>query len=177
MKILYCCGCETVYLSSQSGVPVVKARRSREENNASSQPRVVRATDKGALHKAQKSHKTPHTAITHLNPHTLPSHTTRGGDSGGEETGEGGGVRGLDREKLVSILRAYGEYPARYRAFIWRSLLQLPGNHTAYSSLLERGTHPAYANLHRDYPIRSQRLTRVLQRYMYIHCSCNAWNK
>ena len=84
-------------------------------------------------------------------------------------TGEGGGggkevVRELDQKKLVAILKAYGEYPAKYRAFIWRSLLQLPGNHTSYSSLLERGTHPAYTNLHRVYPIRSQRLGRVLQR-------------
>ena len=70
----------------------------------------------------------------------------------------------LDREKLVSILRAHGEYPAKYRAFIWRCLLQLPSNHAAYSSLLERGTHPSYMGLHQQYPIRSRRLTRVLQR-------------
>ena len=78
---------------------------------------------------------------------------------------DGRGVRGLDRTKLVAILKSYGEYPAKYRALIWRSLLQLPGNHTAYGALLERGTHPVYANLHRDYPIKSQRLARVLQRY------------
>ena len=77
---------------------------------------------------------------------------------------EGGAMRGLDRKKMVSIVREYGEYPSKYRAFIWRSLLQLPANHTAYSALLERGTHPAYTNLHRDYPIRSQKLSRVLQR-------------
>ena len=86
-----------------------------------------------------------------------------GGDGGIEREGEM--VKdGLNTKKLVSILKAYGEYPAKYRVFIWRSILQLPGNHTAYSSLLERGTHTAYTNLHRDYPIRSQRLSRVLQR-------------
>ena len=99
-------------------------------------------------------------------------HSGEGKEEGGrvrEEGGgvreEGGGVRELDHRKLVAILKAYGEYPDKYRAFIWRSLLQLPGNHTSYSSLLERGTHSAYTNLHRVYPIRSQRLSRVLQRW------------
>ena len=78
-----------------------------------------------------------------------------------------GGARELDQRKLVAVLKAYGEYPAKYRAFIWRSLLQLPGNHASYSSLMERGTHSAYANLHRVYPIRSQRLGRVLQRLAF----------
>ena len=50
------------------------------------------------------------------------------------------------------------------RSFIWRCLLQLPENHTAYSSLLERGTHPAYLQLHQTYPIKSRKLLRVLQR-------------
>ena len=51
-----------------------------------------------------------------------------------------------------------------YRSFIWRCLLCLPENHTAYSSLLERGTHPAYLQLHQHYPIKSRKLLRVLQR-------------
>lgn len=70
----------------------------------------------------------------------------------------------LDKEKLLSILAGYGEYPAKYRMFIWRCLLQLPENHTAYSSLLEKGTHPSYATLHEHYPMKSRKLLRVLQR-------------
>ena len=50
------------------------------------------------------------------------------------------------------------------RTFIWRNLLQLPENHTAYSALLDKGTHPAFANLHQTYPIKSRKLLRVLQR-------------
>ena len=54
------------------------------------------------------------------------------------------------------------------RSFIWRSLLQLPDNHSAYSVLLAKGTHPAFANLHDNYPIKSPKLLRILQRY----CTC-----
>lgn len=49
--------------------------------------------------------------------------------------------------------------------FIWRSLLQLPENHTAFSSLVDKGTHVAYLNLQKKYPIKSRKLLRVLQRY------------
>lgn len=70
----------------------------------------------------------------------------------------------LDKEKLLSVLTGYGEYPAKYRMFIWRCLLELPENHTAYSNLLEKGTHPSYATLHEQYPMKSRKLLRVLQR-------------
>lgn len=49
--------------------------------------------------------------------------------------------------------------------FIWRSLLQLPENHAAFSSLVDKGTHVAYLNLQKKYPIKSRKLLRVLQRY------------
>ncbi len=48
--------------------------------------------------------------------------------------------------------------------FIWRYLLDLPENHTAYSSLLDKGTHPSFTTLHQHYPIKSRKLLRVLQR-------------
>lgn len=48
--------------------------------------------------------------------------------------------------------------------FIWRSLLKLPENHAAYSSLVDKGTHSAYAQVHEEYPIKSRKLLRVLQR-------------
>ena len=55
-----------------------------------------------------------------------------------------------------------------YRTFIWRCLLRLPDNYNAYSSLLDKGTHPAFATLHQTYPIKSRKLLRVLQRYHLI---------
>ena len=51
-----------------------------------------------------------------------------------------------------------------FRLFIWRSLLRLPENHVAFSVLIDKGTHTAYARLHEQYPIKSRRLLRVLQR-------------
>lgn len=77
---------------------------------------------------------------------------------------EGVGSPRLNKDKLLSILKGYGEYPTKYRMFIWRCLLGLPENHTAYSSLLDRGTHPSYLALHKQYPIKSRKLLRVLQR-------------
>ncbi|XP_057647628.1 TBC1 domain family member 31 isoform X1 [Chionomys nivalis] len=71
---------------------------------------------------------------------------------------------GLNKKRLQILLKGYGEYPTKYRMFIWRSLLQLPENHTAFSSLVNKGTHVAYLNLQKKYPIKSRKLLRVLQR-------------
>ncbi|XP_071957436.1 TBC1 domain family member 31-like isoform X2 [Antedon mediterranea] len=71
---------------------------------------------------------------------------------------------GLDMNRLKAILKGYGEYPAKYRMFIWRSVLRLPENHAAFSSLVDKGTHMAWSKVHQDYPIKSRKLLRVLQR-------------
>ncbi|KAM6216081.1 TBC1 domain family member 31 [Rhynchocyon petersi] len=71
---------------------------------------------------------------------------------------------GLNKKRLQMLLKGYGEYPTKYRMFIWRSLLQLPENHTTFSSLLDKGVHVAFLSLQETYPIRSRKLLRVLQR-------------
>ncbi|XP_029779642.1 TBC1 domain family member 31 isoform X3 [Suricata suricatta] len=71
---------------------------------------------------------------------------------------------GLNKKRLQILLKGYGEYPTKYRMFIWRSLLQLPENHTAFSSLVDKGVHVAFLNLQKKYPIKSRKLLRVLQR-------------
>ncbi|XP_044770230.1 TBC1 domain family member 31 isoform X2 [Neomonachus schauinslandi] len=71
---------------------------------------------------------------------------------------------GLNKKRLQVLLKGYGEYPMKYRMFIWRSLLQLPENHTAFSSLEDKGVHVAFLNLQKKYPIKSGKLLRVLQR-------------
>ncbi|XP_066121835.1 TBC1 domain family member 31 isoform X1 [Saccopteryx bilineata] len=71
---------------------------------------------------------------------------------------------GLNKKRLQILLKGYGEYPTKYRMFIWRSLLQLPENHTAFSSLLDKGVHMGFLNLQKKYPIKSRKLLRVLQR-------------
>uniref|UniRef100_A0A667YHF6 TBC1 domain family member 31 n=1 Tax=Myripristis murdjan TaxID=586833 RepID=A0A667YHF6_9TELE len=69
-------------------------------------------------------------------------------------------------KRLVALLKAFGEYPAKYRMFVWRSLLCLPENHAAYSSLTDKGLHSAYLTLHEKYPIKSHKLQRGLQRVL-----------
>jgi hypothetical protein len=54
------------------------------------------------------------------------------------------------------------------RLFIWRSMLQLPENHAAYAALVDKGTHPAFSLLHEQYPIKSRKLLRVLQRSVIL---------
>lgn len=73
---------------------------------------------------------------------------------------------GLSLDRLLSILKGYGEYPSKYRMFIWRTILHLPENHSSYASLVEKGTHPSFDKLHERYPIKSQKLLRVLQRVL-----------
>ncbi|NWW87229.1 TBC31 protein, partial [Rhynochetos jubatus] len=71
---------------------------------------------------------------------------------------------GLNKKRLRAVLKGFGEYPAKYRMFIWRSLLQLPENHLAFSSLVDKGTHSAFVNIRNEYPIKSRKLLRILQR-------------
>ncbi|KAM4794440.1 TBC1 domain family member 31 isoform 3-T3 [Cyanocitta cristata] len=71
---------------------------------------------------------------------------------------------GLNKKRLRALLKGFGEYPAKYRMFVWRSLLQLPENHLAFSSLIDRGIHSAFINIQKEYPIKSRKLLRVLQR-------------
>lgn len=51
-----------------------------------------------------------------------------------------------------------------FRMFIWRSILRLPENHAAYAALVDKGTHPAFEKINDEYPIKSRRLLRILQR-------------
>eukprot|EP00795_Rhopilema_esculentum_P001525 gene1525-15971_t len=73
---------------------------------------------------------------------------------------------GLDMKRLLKILKGYGEYPEKYRLFIWRSLLRLPENHVAFSVLVDKGTHNAFARLHENFPVKSRRLLRSLERVL-----------
>ncbi|XP_062426571.1 TBC1 domain family member 31 isoform X2 [Rhea pennata] len=71
---------------------------------------------------------------------------------------------GLNKKRLQALLKGFGEYPAKYRMFVWRSLLQLPENHLAFSSLIDKGIHSAFVHIQNEYPIKSRKLLRVLQR-------------
>uniref|UniRef100_A0AAY5K489 TBC1 domain family member 31 n=1 Tax=Esox lucius TaxID=8010 RepID=A0AAY5K489_ESOLU len=73
---------------------------------------------------------------------------------------------GLNQKRLLGLLKAFGEYPAKYRMFVWRSLLRLPENHAAFSSLTDKGLHSAYISIQERYPIKSHKLQRGLQRVL-----------
>ncbi|CAF1482765.1 unnamed protein product, partial [Adineta ricciae] len=73
---------------------------------------------------------------------------------------------GLNFKKLYKLLRFYGEYPSKYRAFIWRCLLRLPENHAAYAALVEKGGHSSFAKLQDQYPLKSRKLLRIMQRVL-----------
>ncbi|OBS67011.1 hypothetical protein A6R68_04445, partial [Neotoma lepida] len=53
--------------------------------------------------------------------------------------------KGLNKKRLQILLKGYGEYPTKY-------------------SLVDKGTHVAYLNLQKKYPIKSRKLLRILQR-------------
>ena len=116
--------------------------------------------------KVQKVRTSPASARKRgkLADHHITSLVPQSDGGRGEDSPEGPDTPQLNKDKLLSILKGYGEYPAKYRMFIWRCLLGLPDNHAAYSSLLDRGTHPSYVSLHKKYPIKSRKLLRVLQR-------------
>ena len=48
--------------------------------------------------------------------------------------------------------------------FIWKTLLKLPENYESYASLIERGIHPAFVDLAKKYPVKSQKCIRLLER-------------
>uniref|UniRef100_A0A8C6SLX1 TBC1 domain family member 31 n=1 Tax=Neogobius melanostomus TaxID=47308 RepID=A0A8C6SLX1_9GOBI len=96
----------------------------------------------------------------------LADYTVKCFDKGGPSTTYNELPAGLNRKRLVALLKAFGEYPAKYRMFVWRSLLFLPENYAAYSSLTDKGLHTAYLALGDKYPIKSQKLQRGLQRVL-----------
>ncbi|XRB19907.1 TBC1 domain family member 31 [Pseudoscourfieldia marina] len=73
-------------------------------------------------------------------------------------------IRAPAPERLQSLLQAYGEFPARYRTFIWRTLLQCPQHHEAFDALGMRGIHPAYESLNVTHPIDDKAVFGRLQR-------------
>ena len=72
----------------------------------------------------------------------------------GGPSSAGDGER-MTRRKLKHLLDTYGEYPAKYRVLIWRTLLSLPLNKGAYRALRKQGVHSTFENLEEDYPIKN----------------------
>ena len=70
----------------------------------------------------------------------------------------------LDKDKLRAVLNGFGEFPQAYRFLIWRRLLRIPGNNSAYESLLSRGQHPGMKDFDQKYPIKSNRIARAMDK-------------
>ena len=69
----------------------------------------------------------------------------------------------VNLRKLRTFLQLNGEFPSRYRPLIWRFLLRLPENTEAFSDLVNRGIHPAFEDLHDQYPIQAPKIFDRLQ--------------
>jgi hypothetical protein len=70
----------------------------------------------------------------------------------------------IREDRLMDVLHGFGEYPAKYRKYIWRQLLRLPENFEAYNALLAKGTHSSYARLNERFPLKSRKILRIFQR-------------
>ena len=87
------------------------------------------------------------------------------GEDGGA-VAEGGKLRSvkLNRKRLESLLNTYGQFPDKYRLLVWRFLLRLPENSSAFAALVHKGPHPAFKSFRQSFPIRNKRLLNKLER-------------
>lgn len=72
----------------------------------------------------------------------------------------------MDSARLRRILMQYGEYPDKFRYIIWRSLLNTPRNKTAYAALIDKGIHPAYKDIEKQFTIHSSITLKNLKRLL-----------
>uniref|UniRef100_A0A182SP85 Rab-GAP TBC domain-containing protein n=1 Tax=Anopheles maculatus TaxID=74869 RepID=A0A182SP85_9DIPT len=70
----------------------------------------------------------------------------------------------LPKNRLLPILKEYGEYPAKYRTTIWRTLQELPGDAESFGRLLQRGHHPCVASYEQRFAGYDQRTVRNLKK-------------
>ncbi|XP_076234741.1 TBC1 domain family member 31 [Calliopsis andreniformis] len=68
----------------------------------------------------------------------------------------------LRLERLIPILKEFGEYPEKYRTLIWSTILKLPGNRVAYSALANKAVNSKFTSeLLKNYPL-ANRNKRIL---------------
>ncbi|EFN68061.1 WD repeat-containing protein 67 [Camponotus floridanus] len=62
--------------------------------------------------------------------------------------------RELDTERLMSILKEFGEFPNKYRTLIWSTILKLPANKSAYVALASKVTRGKFtSSTSKDHPL------------------------
>ncbi|KAL0821512.1 hypothetical protein ABMA28_004974 [Loxostege sticticalis] len=72
----------------------------------------------------------------------------------------------MDSARLRRILMQYGEYPDKFRSVIWRSLLNTPQNKIAYAALVDKGIHPTYRDIEKQFTIHSSVTLKNLKRLL-----------
>lgn len=60
-------------------------------------------------------------------------------------------------ERLLPILKEFGEYPGKYRAMIWKTILKLPQNHASFGRLLKQKSHSCVSAFGRRYSLVDQK--------------------
>lgn len=161
-------GRHVVAVMDNGGISIFSVQSLTEELNQPPNSQVVVVTGKAADRTVPKV-KVRSGAVQKKAPSSgrrTKAITLRPSDTSAIDDKENDLPAGLNRKRLVALLKAFGEYPAKYRMFVWRSLLLLPENYAAYSSLTDKGLHTAYLTLHDKYPIKSQKLQRGLQRVL-----------
>ncbi len=74
-------------------------------------------------------------------------------------------LQNIGKRKICKLLLSVHFIRLKISAFIWRCLLRLPENHAAYAALVEKGGHLTFAKLQEQYPLKSRKLLRIMQRY------------
>ncbi|QDZ23816.1 hypothetical protein A3770_11p63340 [Chloropicon primus] len=87
-----------------------------------------------------------------------------GADDKGKDQAAPNSSDKVTRKKLKHLLDTYGEYPSKYRILIWKTLLSVPQNKSAYKALKKQGVHVSFGNLEEDYPIKNTILLDRLAR-------------
>ena len=59
----------------------------------------------------------------------------------------------LKLERLLPILKEFGEYPEKHRMLVWATILQLPANRKAYAALGNKIHNSVTKELLKDYPL------------------------
>ncbi|XP_076633299.1 TBC1 domain family member 31 isoform X1 [Colletes latitarsis] len=63
----------------------------------------------------------------------------------------------LRTERLIPILKEFGEYPEAYRVLIWSTILKLRGNRNAYNALANKATNANFTSeLLKNYPLANR---------------------
>ena len=65
--------------------------------------------------------------------------------------------------RLLPILKEFGEYPEKYRAMIWKTVLKLPQNHHSFAHFIKQGKHSCVESFSKKYSLVDQKALNSLK--------------